>query len=185
MANLGIVLNVDEIEPDTGGGGGVFPKGRYPLQIIESDVKVNSKQTGVLMEYTAEVVSGEYQGRKVYERINVQHQNTTAEQIGQKQLSALARATGVGGNVEDSTVFHFRPFEADLDVDSYKDRNGNDKQKMVVKRYIFEGSDAPPASKPEPTPAAAQPQTAQPQAAKPAAAAAAGKPNLPWSRKAA
>ena len=40
------------VEPDSGGRITPFPEGRYTLQIIESDVTPNSKNTGEVLKMT-------------------------------------------------------------------------------------------------------------------------------------
>ncbi len=124
MAQLNVNLS-DVNEKDAEGGGGVIiPRDRYLLNIVEGEVKRNSKNTGDLFEYKAEVVEGEFAGVKVFGNINVTHQNTTAQKIGQAQLAALAEATGIGkANLTDTDQFLFQPFYADLDVETYEDRN--------------------------------------------------------------
>ncbi|MBR0948156.1 hypothetical protein, partial [Bradyrhizobium liaoningense] len=94
MAQLNVNLS-DVNEKDAEGGGGVIiPRDRYLLNIVEGEVKRNSKNTGDLFEYKAEVVEGDFAGVKFFGNINVTHQTVTAQKIGQAQLAALAEATG-------------------------------------------------------------------------------------------
>ncbi|MCW2084205.1 hypothetical protein ABIE85_008221 [Bradyrhizobium diazoefficiens] len=59
MAQLNVNLS-DVNEKDAEGGGGVIiPRDRYLLNIVEGEVKRNSKNTGDLFEYKAEVVEGD------------------------------------------------------------------------------------------------------------------------------
>jgi hypothetical protein len=149
MAQLNVNLS-DVNEKDAEGGGGVIiPRDRYLLNIVEGEVKRNSKNTGDLFEYKAEVVEGEFAGVKVFGNINVTHQNVTAQKIGQAQLAALAEATGIGkANLTDTDQLLFQPFYADLDVETYKARDNSDKERMVVKKFIHAGNaNEPPPSK--------------------------------------
>lgn len=196
MAQLNVNLS-DVNEKDAEGGGGVIiPRDRYLLNIVEGEVKRNSKNTGNLFEYKAEVVEGEFAGVKVFGNINVTHQNTTAQKIGQAQLAALAEATGIGkANLTDTDQFLFQPFYADLDVETYEDRNKNAKERMVAKKFIHAGNaNEPPPSK---APAAndnvkattattnqVNASTARTTQNGGGAAASGGSPQMPWQRTA-
>ncbi|WP_028165444.1 DUF669 domain-containing protein [Bradyrhizobium elkanii] len=152
MAQLNVNL-ADVNEKDAEGGGGVIiPRDRYLLNIVEGEVKQNSKKTGDLFEFKTEVIEGEFAGVKVFGNINVTHQNVTAQKIGQAQLAALAEATGIGkANLTDTDQLLFQPFYADLDVETYKANNGQDKERMVIKKYIHAGNaNEPPPSKEAP-----------------------------------
>ncbi|NYG46408.1 hypothetical protein GGD67_003879 [Bradyrhizobium sp. IAR9] len=149
MAQLNVNLS-DVNEKDAEGGGGVIiPRDRYLLNITEGEVKQNSKKTGDLFEFKTEVVEGDFAGVKVFGNINVTHQNVTAQKIGQAQLAALAEATGIGkANLTDTDQLLFQPFYADLDVETYKARDGSDKERMVIKKFIHAGNaNEPPPSK--------------------------------------
>lgn len=185
MASLGQSFNHEEVAPDAGGG--VMPKGDYELEITESDVKEANSKKGLVMSFTAEVVSGEFKGRKVWERINISHENPVAQKIGQGQLSALCKAAGVDSTIEDSEQLHFKPFWAHLDIESYTGSDGKDKLKNVIKKYHFDDGAVAPTTKAAPTPAAAPaaPRASAPSRPAPAAApAAAGARSMPWKKSA-
>src|SRR5882724_2791510 len=82
--------NVQPAEPFTPISGG-----SYPLWVIESAVKTTKSGKGQMAELTYEVLDGPHKGRKIWGSINIAHENQQAEQIGQRQLSALCHATGV------------------------------------------------------------------------------------------
>ncbi|WP_454650761.1 DUF669 domain-containing protein [Bradyrhizobium liaoningense] len=192
MAQLNVNL-ADVNEKDAEGGGGVIiPRDRYLLNIVEGEVKRNSKNTGDLFEFKTEVVEGEYAGVKVFGNINVTHQTLTAQKIGQAQLAALAEATGIGkANLTDTDQLLFQPFYADLDVETYKGRDNSDKERMVIKKYIHAGnanepppSKAPAANDNVKASTAANDNVKQTQATKPAPAAGGGGRTMPWQRTA-
>ncbi|MGX9428027.1 DUF669 domain-containing protein [Bradyrhizobium sp. LeoA1S1] len=196
MAQLNVNL-ADVNEKDAEGGGGVIiPRDRYLLNIVEGEVKQNSKKTGDLFEFKTEVIEGEFAGVKVFGNINVTHQNVTAQKIGQAQLAALAEATGIGkANLTDTDQLLFQPFYADLDVETYKANNGQDKERMVIKKYIHAGNaNEPPPSKEAPaandnkkaattTNTQPNPSTAR-QTQNGGSAASGGARQMPWQRTA-
>ncbi|WP_311276129.1 DUF669 domain-containing protein [Methylobacterium sp. WCS2018Hpa-22] len=175
MADLGFSLSVDDVieTPDFE----PMPEGDYELQIVEADVRANSKGTGSLLEYKAEVVSGEFEGKSIFERINIRHENATAQAIGQKALQDLIKAAGVRG-VSDTDELLYKPFFARVAIEAYKSRNGEDRTRNVVKGYLYEGAPTPPESKPAATPAA----TPRSAPTRPAANSASGGSKLPWKK---
>ncbi len=192
MAQLGFNL-ADVNENDAEGGGSVIiPRDRYMLQITEGDVKENSKRTGMLYEYKAEVIEGEFSGVKVFGNMNVSHTNLTAQKIGQAQLKALALAQGQDpATVNDTEQYNWQPFMADLDVETYKGRDGGDKERMVIKKFIHAGNaDSVPPGKDAPSAPAANDNTKAPttaansnqRTAAPAAASGGGARSMPWKK---
>ncbi|KKM25997.1 hypothetical protein LCGC14_1589380 [marine sediment metagenome] len=70
--------------------------GDYVVQIIESEVKPNKKNNGHYLALVLQVMQEcEEKGRKLYDYINIQNPNQTAERIAQKTLSALGRSTNI------------------------------------------------------------------------------------------
>lgn len=55
-----------------------------------------------------QIAEGAFQGRKIWDRLNVQNTNKQAEEIAHKQLSAVCHAVGVL-QVRDSAELHNRP----------------------------------------------------------------------------
>lgn len=168
MANLGMNFDATAVEPDTGGRSNPIPEGRYVLQVVESDVVENSKGNGSILKLTLEVFDGPLTGRKLFENLNIQHANVQAQEIAQKQLSALCHAAGVTA-VTDSAELHYQPFEADVGIEpeSPKPGGGTYAAKNKITKYHFGEASAPAGKAPATRPA---------QTAAPAAAA------KPWQR---
>ncbi|GJD31446.1 hypothetical protein PMNALOAF_2705 [Methylobacterium adhaesivum] len=176
MADLGMDFNADEVAPSSGFE--PMPVGDYEVQIVEADVAPAKSGKGTVLSYKAEVISpAEFTGRTVFERLNIRHDNPVAQKIGQEQLSALCRATGVR-QVTNTDQLLYQPFWANLGVENYKASNGDDRSRNIVKKYHFEEDTAPPVDKPAPTPPAAQ------NANRPGAPAAGARPGLPWKKPA-
>ena len=103
-----------------------FPAGQYVCRITESDVVANNAGTGMLLKLTLKVDEGEYAGRLFWENLNVQHQNPTAQKIGQGMLKKLMAACGIQGALSDSEQLHNIPFIASVKIDAnpqYGDSN--------------------------------------------------------------
>ena len=167
MSNLGnfdpTTVDPNQVPP--------FPDGNYCLQAIESEIKPTSKGTGTMLNLILEVIEGEYKGRRVYEGINIQNNSAAAQQIGQKQLSALCHACGHLKAVTDSNELHYKPFWATIGTKI--DDSGKYKPKNVVKKYLFENGNVPAGAAPA-TPAI------PPQ---PAAMARPGPQAMPWGQR--
>lgn len=149
----------------------ILPAGMYHCMAVESDVTPTKSGTGMVARFTLQVIDGQFAGRKLFARINIQNQHPEAERIGQSQLSALCHAVGVL-NVTDTAQLHNKPFRAKVKI--RKDATGQYEDQNEVSG--FEAVSGGPGS---PAGAFASPVPAQPAA--PAAAAA----TPPWKRAAA
>jgi hypothetical protein len=147
----------------------VLPKGKYLCMAVASQIKPTKSGTGDYLEITFEVIDGQGKGRKIWERLNIRNANKKAEEISQRQLSALCRSVGVM-NLQDTDQLHNIPVVLDIDIEQ---RDGYDPQNRV-KGYGSSGNTAPVATN------AALRASAPAPAAAPAAAAG-GAPV--WKRK--
>jgi hypothetical protein len=116
MANLN-GFNASDVDPNFQLG--VVPAGTYVAVITDSEMKPNSKGTGHLLYLTFQIVEGEYAGRKVWTRLNLDHPNPTAMEISKKELSAICRAVGVL-EPKDSVDLHDIPLVITARVEQRK-----------------------------------------------------------------
>src|SRR5262245_60959552 len=72
-----------------------IPAGKYLAMITDSEVKPTKNGSGTYLQLTFQVVEGQYKGRFVWARLNLQNPNATAVQIARAELSAICRAVGV------------------------------------------------------------------------------------------
>lgn len=72
-----------------------LPAGEYEVCIIDSQVKPTSSGTGKYLELSLQVVSGQYQNRRLIDRLNLWNQNPKAQEIARGTLSSICRAVGV------------------------------------------------------------------------------------------
>lgn len=165
MAGLG-ALNHD-VDVNNGGGGGftLLVEDDYELEMIESDVKANSKGTGQNLNFKVQVVSGPHKGASFYGMItSIQHESAQSQAIGQGQLKALCCAAGFDfTTLNDSEQLHYRPFYAHVIQDSYVAAKGAKAGQTVtnnkIGKFLWEGmpEDDAKASPPADKPAAAPP----------------------------
>jgi hypothetical protein len=109
-----------------------LPAGEYPVIIKDSEMRFTKDGSGSYLQLTLEVIDGNFKGRLVWDRLNLQNQNPVAQEIAQKQLSAICHAVNVL-KPTDSAELHnipllakvsFRPakgeYDASNDVKAYK-----------------------------------------------------------------
>lgn len=101
-----INFNANEVEPNKGID--PIPAGKYSAVIIDSEMKPTKNGNGQYLELTFEVIDGEYKGRKVWSRLNLDNPNAQAVQIARGDLSAICRAVNVI-QPRDSVELHNLP----------------------------------------------------------------------------
>lgn len=121
-----INFNAEAVDPASAYD--VLPKGKYLCMAIASEMKTTKSGNGEYLQLTFEVLDGPGKGRKLFERLNVRNQNKTAEDIAQRQLSALCHAAGVL-MLSDSEQLHNIPVVLDVGIEDGKD--GYDPQNRI------------------------------------------------------
>lgn len=109
-------LNFDAntVAPDTGVLDAI-PAGWYDAMIDQTEMKPTKDGTGYYLETRFNIMSGQYQGRKLYARLNLRNSNPQAQEIAYKQLSAICHAVGVL-QVADSQQLHGIPMKVKVKV---------------------------------------------------------------------
>ena len=85
-----------------------IPAGRYLAAISESETKPTKAGTGHYLQLTFEILDGEYKGRLLWARLNMDNPNAVAVKIAKAELSAICRAVGVM-QPRDSVELHNLP----------------------------------------------------------------------------
>jgi hypothetical protein len=132
-----------------------LPAGWYKCVITESEEKPTKAQTGSYLQMTLEVIEGDHQGRKVFERLNLNNPNQTAVEIAQRTLSGICRSVGVM-TPRNSSDLHDKPLMVKVAV---KPASGEYGASNEIKEY------------------------AEPEKKAAAAASAGGAATPPWKRK--
>lgn len=135
-----INFNANEVEPNVGME--AVPAGKYIAVIIESEIKPTKSGNGQFLELTFEIIDGEYKGRKVWSRLNIDNPNATAVQIARGELSAICRAVNVM-QPKDSAELHNLPLEITVRC---KKRDDSDDITNEIKGYAPKGSTSNPVA---------------------------------------
>jgi hypothetical protein len=142
MANLGFSFDANQHEPQQSFD--VIPAGEYVAAIVASEMRPNNARTGEYLWLELQILEGPYNGRKLWDRLNLNNPNPKAVEIAQASLSAICHAVGVM-NVSDSVQLHDKPLLVKVKV---REAEGNYDAQNEVKAYKAKtiGGQAPAAS---------------------------------------
>ena len=113
MARLNYEFDANSVEPQAPRE--VLPAGDYLAQIVKSEMMPTKSGDGSTLTLELEVVSGPYERRRIWDRLNLDNPNAQAVEIAQRTLSAICHATGVL-RVSDSEALHFKPMLVKVSV---------------------------------------------------------------------
>jgi len=105
MANLN-GFNANEVDPSVGFE--PVPAGKYLAAITDSEMKPTKSGAGKYLQLTFQILEGEYKGRLLWARLNLENANPTTVKIARAELSAVCRAVGVM-TPKDSVELHNLP----------------------------------------------------------------------------
>lgn len=148
-------FNSATVEPMLARSFDPLPRGDYEMMIVKSDVKPTQAGTGHYIELEMHVLGGEHSGRRLWERLNVDNPNKTAQDISQALLASLCFAVGIS-EIGETEELHDKPFVAHVDLDK------KDPSRNRIMGYATAGAPAPKAQAPVSRPAAAAPANKKP-----------------------
>lgn len=157
-------FHADEVEPNTGFD--PIPNGEYLAIAVDSEMKPTKNNDGRYLQFTHEIIDGQFRGRRIWDRMNLENKNDTAKKIAEGTLSAFCRAVGVL-RPKDSAELHNKPVKIKVVNEERNDKKGSYTNKVTG----YSPANAPGAAPVQGTLPVSQP------------AAAAATP--PWKRKSA
>lgn len=128
MANLN-GFNANDVDPNFSFE--PIPAGKYLAVITESETKPTKSGSGQYLQLAFQIIEGEYKGRFVWARLNLDNPNTTTVKIARSELSAICRAVGVLAP-KDSVELHNLPL---LITVGHKKRDDTGDMTNVIKGY--------------------------------------------------
>jgi len=135
MANLN-GFNANEVEPSVAFE--PVPAGKYLAAITASELKTTKKGDGTYLQLEFNVLDGEFRGRKVWDRLCINHPNDLTQKIARGGLSAICRAVGVM-QPKDSVELHNIPLVVTVKL---KKRQDTGELTNEIKGYEAKGSAA-------------------------------------------
>lgn len=162
MAQLNGTFDATQVEPAKD----QLPAGWYIAHIAASEVKANRTGTGQHLSLEFQIADGQFAGWKIWESLNLWHQNPKASQIAQGKLSAIARAINVL-QFNDSNALHgfnmqirvAHNNEGKAEIKGYKVIEVEGHQPSPGRQFAEQ---APTAHQPQTPPAGQQPSPQQP-----------------------
>jgi hypothetical protein len=88
-------INFDATTVEPSNGFEPIPAGKYLAVFSEDEMKPTRNNNGQYLQLTIEIIEGDYQGRKIWARLNLENPNMQAVEIARKELSAICRAVNV------------------------------------------------------------------------------------------
>lgn len=171
MASLGHTFDASTVQPNSVYE--VLPPGRYLSQIVQSEMRPTKDGMGQYLYLEVDILEGQYQGRKLFDRLNLVNQNAETVQIAQRTLSSICRAVGKM-QVSNSEQLHLIPLIVDVRVRPPKGMYGESNSL----RYLPRSPGAVPVA-----PVASAPAVAAPAYRPVAPAVTAAANGLPWKKQ--
>ena len=119
-----------------------LPAGKYIAVVSESELKPTKAGGGKYLQLTFQIIEGEYKGRLVWARLNLENKSEMTVKIARGELSAICRAVGVM-QPRDSVELHNVPLEINVGL---KKRDDNGEFTNVIKGYARKGAPGTPGS---------------------------------------
>lgn len=88
-------FNARNVEPAKPRDNMLIPNGWYRAWIIGTDIRKTNAGDGRFLELTWEIVEGDYEKRRLWDRHNFENKSAVAVKIAQEQISAICHATNV------------------------------------------------------------------------------------------
>ncbi|MBN8599243.1 MAG: DUF669 domain-containing protein [Planctomycetes bacterium] len=117
-----------------------LPAGKYLAVVSESELKPTKTGGGKYLQLTFQIIDGEYKGRLVWARLNLENKSEMTVKIARGELSAICRALGVM-QPKDSVELHNVPLEINVGL---KKRDDNGEFTNVIKGYGKKGGSPAP-----------------------------------------
>ncbi len=178
MAQFGTTFDattVDPLKPHE-----VLPPGKYEGQIVASEMRPTKDGNGSYLWLEIDILEGIYQGRKLFDRLNLVNANPQTVEIAQRTLSAICHAVGKM-RVSNSEELHLIPMKLDVRVQPPKNGYG---ETNTIRYLPRDGAGTQPAPvQPQPSQAAAATRPAFAPSQTPASPTA-HRPTAPWKRSA-
>ena len=123
-----------------------LPAGKYLAVVSESELKPTKTGGGKYLQLTFQIIDGEFKGRLVWARLNLENKSEMTVKIARGELSAICRAIGVM-QPKDSVELHNVPLEINVGL---KKRDDNGEFTNVIKGYAKKGGNAAATAAPRP-----------------------------------
>lgn len=136
----------------------VVPAGEYDAIIVSSEMKSTAGGDGKYLNLELQILNGEHQNRKVFDKLNLVNSSAKAVEIARGTLSSICRAVGVM-TPKDSSELHNKPLRIKVAVTKSEEYGEQNKVKAYKPRAASGVQQAQPAT-PQSPPAYVPPEAA-------------------------
>ncbi|WAX22401.1 hypothetical protein P6F34_gp51 [Pseudomonas phage MiCath] len=159
MSSVQLNFDASQVAPDQGME--TVPPGWYPALIESSEMKPTKAGDGAYLACQLNILDGQYKGRKVFINLNLRNLNVTAQEIAQKQLSAICHAVG-RLQIQTNEDLHNIPMMIKVRIRKDKSGEYEDSNEISIFKHISEAAQLL-AGGHSPAPAAGAPMNIPPQ----------------------
>ncbi len=105
---------------DSQGTSEPLPAGLYACLVESTEERPTKSGTGSYLEFTFLVIQGDYRGRKLWTRLNLNNRSDDAVRIAKEELGLICHAVGVL-EPNASHEFHDKPIALKVKIEKRKD----------------------------------------------------------------
>jgi Protein of unknown function (DUF669) len=125
----------------------VVPKGKYTAEIVDANIVDTKNGRGQMLKLTWVISGGEYDDRRIFQQIIVQHDSADAMKFGRQRIKDLCDACGIRDKVTDVSVFLHKPCQIQVGIEEDKNGEYDPKNKVVrIKPLVELNAPLPPTS---------------------------------------
>lgn len=88
--------------------------GTFTMEVIEAKRECTKAGDGTMLVLTWNIISGEREGQRIWERLNYHNPSASAVEIARRRIKDLATAMGIKGRLNDPESFLFKPINVRL-----------------------------------------------------------------------
>jgi len=123
-----------DFDPQTEEGTQPFelvPKGKYTAEVVDAAIVDIKSGRGQMLKLTWVISGGEYDDRRIFQQIIVQHDSEEAMRYGRQRIKDLCDACGIRERVTDVNVFCHKPCQITVGIEEDKNGEYDPKNKVV------------------------------------------------------
>ena len=110
----------------------LLPTGKYTAEVVDAAIVDIKSGRGQMLKLTWVISGGDYDDRRIFQQIIVQHDSEEAMKFGRQRIKDLCDACGIRERVTDVSVFLHKPCEITVGIE--EDKNGQYDPKNIVRR---------------------------------------------------
>jgi hypothetical protein len=115
----------------------LVPKGKYTAEVVDAAIVDIKSGRGQMLKLTWVISGGDYDDRRIFQQIIVQHESEDAMRFGRQRIKDLCDACGIRERVTDVAVFCHKPCQIAIGVEEDSTGQYDSKNKVVRIRPLI------------------------------------------------